>query len=586
MRYQVSNSKETNSVELKNTVDGIVEKTKLSIYEDGSDETCLKMIKEFQNYVNTYNIRDEENAARAFYHNFRRCLAGAARDLWDQINELEDEEEVRDELSFDDHLQELTSAILGEDALRNQKDYLKTTPKPDKMSVKQWINRIKNINSYLPLMQPNGRSFTEEDLIAEVISKNIPAAWKNFFKMFKLHLETKIKDIISELTVIEEQVKTHPKSNQNLSHKKQLKTPCRFHNGNHQWDDCRQNPKNQKNDDKTRNNGDNNHGRNNANNNPNREENRRTESDRSRHHSRSSSGRSSGGSHEYHNITEQEGKNQKKVPSSEILITIPAKKGSKKYTAYLGLVDSGASASLVNKELVEMSDFNIKVQKKPTKWDTANGVFNTDGTVIIENFNLPQFTRKRAITASFHMYHKKPTDKYNVILGRTLLKDIGFDIHYSASQFVWDNAIIDMVPSGHWTKEKIKSIAKSWNTKRVLNREGKSDETNDESNEELCLATILPANYKPVDIASVVEKQTHLTVEEREKLHTMLLDFQTPFQGKRGNYNGEPIELELLPDAKPFYRKPFFNSQSISATHKRLNSKIRIHWATYQSDFL
>jgi len=49
-------------------------------------------------------------------------------------------------------------------------------PKPDKMSVKQWINRIKNINSYLPLMQPNGRSFTEEDLIAEVISKNIPAA--------------------------------------------------------------------------------------------------------------------------------------------------------------------------------------------------------------------------------------------------------------------------------------------------------------------------------------------------------------------------------------------------------------------------
>ena len=48
MRYQVSSSKETNSVELKNTVDGIVEKTKLSIYEDGSDEAYLKMIKEFR----------------------------------------------------------------------------------------------------------------------------------------------------------------------------------------------------------------------------------------------------------------------------------------------------------------------------------------------------------------------------------------------------------------------------------------------------------------------------------------------------------------------------------------------------------
>jgi hypothetical protein len=113
------------------------------------------MIKEFQNYVNTYSIWDEENTARTVYRNFRWCLAGAARDLWDQINELEDEDEVRDELGLDNHLQELTSAILGEDALRNQKDYLKNTPKPDKMSVKQWINRIKNINSYLLLMQLN-----------------------------------------------------------------------------------------------------------------------------------------------------------------------------------------------------------------------------------------------------------------------------------------------------------------------------------------------------------------------------------------------------------------------------------------------
>ena len=32
--------------------------------------------------------------------------------------------------------------------------------------------------------------------------------------------------------------------------KKQLKNPCRLHNGNHEWDDCRQNPKNQKNDEK------------------------------------------------------------------------------------------------------------------------------------------------------------------------------------------------------------------------------------------------------------------------------------------------------------------------------------------------
>jgi len=153
---------------------------------------------------------------------------------------------LEDELSFDEHLQELTSAILGDDALRYQKDYLKNTPKPAKMSVKQWINRIKNINSYLPLMQPNGRPFTEEDLIAEVISKNIPNAWIKNFKMFKLHLKTSIKEIISKLTVIKEQIKPHPKTSQNNSNGKHLKNPCRIHNGGHEWEDCRKNPKNQK----------------------------------------------------------------------------------------------------------------------------------------------------------------------------------------------------------------------------------------------------------------------------------------------------------------------------------------------------
>jgi phage-related protein len=72
-----------NSVELKNTVDGKVEKTKLSIYEDGSNEVYLKMIKEFQNYVDTYSIWNEDNAGRTVY------LAGTARDLWYQINELD-----------------------------------------------------------------------------------------------------------------------------------------------------------------------------------------------------------------------------------------------------------------------------------------------------------------------------------------------------------------------------------------------------------------------------------------------------------------------------------------------------------------
>ena len=173
---------------------------KLHIYENGSDEEFLKLVKEFNNYVQTYNIwnAQNQNAAHTVYKNFCRCLAGAARDRWDLVNVLE-EEEHRDEITFQYHVRELTTAILGNDALRNQKDYLKNTPKPDNMSVKQWINRLLNINSYLPLMQQNARAFSEEDLISEVIARNIPAVWMKDFELSKLHLQTEISEIIADL---------------------------------------------------------------------------------------------------------------------------------------------------------------------------------------------------------------------------------------------------------------------------------------------------------------------------------------------------------------------------------------------------
>ena len=119
------------------------------------------MTKEFQNYLETFEIWENENAARIVYRNFRRCISGATKDLWDQINTINEDEE-RDELTFSSHMAKLTRAVLGVDAFDNQIEYLKETPKPENMSVKQWINRIRNINSYLPLMDQEARTFSEK----------------------------------------------------------------------------------------------------------------------------------------------------------------------------------------------------------------------------------------------------------------------------------------------------------------------------------------------------------------------------------------------------------------------------------------
>jgi hypothetical protein len=552
MRYQVSNSKDPNTVELKYTErDGAVDKTKLNIFEDGSDEEFLKLVKEFQNHVDTYRIWEDEHAAHSIYKNFRRCLAGSARDLWDQI--IDDGQEERDELVYGEHLIEFTKEVSGNGAVRNQKKYLTTTSKPEKMSVKQWISRIKNINSYIPFMKAEASAMPERDLINDVITPNIPTAWEMHYHLQNLHLKTRIRDIIEPLTVIEEQVKKQASlaQQQSQTNNRNLKNPCKLHNGSHEWDDCCKNPKNAKNNEKDTKTS-NGHGK--TEHNGRSREQRPTErnSRRSRTPARSRSSshaRYSSDSEGYeHNCIAEKAstkENEECTQSSEILIALPNAENSKKYTTYLGLINSGSSGSLLSSSLIENTNFNVEKQKKPTKWDTATGVLLTKGRATIEALSLPQFTRKRQVSSTFHLFEKRKDDQYDIILSRDFLQAIGLVIDYSASQFTWDNISVAMVPSGYWMKEKITSVAITWN-KPI-----------EEANNEMPLTEILPAEYKPVNIEDVVKQQTHLSVEEQEQLQIVLFEYQDLFKGQCRKYNGDPVSLELIPGSKPYYGKPF-----------------------------
>jgi hypothetical protein len=61
-------------------------------------------------------------------------------------------------------------------------------------------------------MRRDAPSLSEEELIAEVITPNLPLAWIKDFKVLKLDRETKIKNILEELLVIKEQIKVKKKN--------------------------------------------------------------------------------------------------------------------------------------------------------------------------------------------------------------------------------------------------------------------------------------------------------------------------------------------------------------------------------------
>ncbi len=97
-----------------------------------------------------------------------------------------DDEEERDELMFEEHLWNFTEEIMGVDAYRNQKEYFKKTQKPEGLSVKLWINWMKNINLYLPYMKRNATLLSDKDLITKVITSNLPSVLVKDFKILQL----------------------------------------------------------------------------------------------------------------------------------------------------------------------------------------------------------------------------------------------------------------------------------------------------------------------------------------------------------------------------------------------------------------
>ena len=91
--------------------------------------------------------------------------------------------------------------------------------------------------------------------------------------------------------------------------------------------------------------------------------------------------------------------------SSKILICIPLRGEVNKYKTYLGLLDSGVSASLADDNLFETSLVTKRNGRRST-WKTQIGTFSTSKVAEVTALKLPQFMKSRKIDANFHLFNK------------------------------------------------------------------------------------------------------------------------------------------------------------------------------------
>ena len=87
------------------------------------------------------------------------------------------------------------------------------------------------------------------------------------------------------------------------------------------------------------------------------------------------------------------------------------------------------------------------------------------------------------------------------------------------------------------------------------------------------MVKILDSTYAEADLKQVADNTTHMNTKEITQLLRLLEDFKKLFDGTLGNWDIEPVKLELNTGYKPFNNKyyplPIINKETFCKELKR-----------------
>ena len=128
-----------------------------------------------------------------------------------------------------------------------------------------------------------------------------------------------------------------------------------------------------------------------------------------------------------------------------------------------------------------------------------------------------------------------------MIISRDLIRYLGIDIHGADMTIHWDDAAI------HW--RDIDSI-----TNNVFALLQHNAPFNSKTKR---MKHILDAKYSKADLKTISEISTHLDLQKRNELYTLLNKYESLFDGNLGTLHGKPYDIKHKPDVEPYHGKPF-----------------------------
>ena len=132
-----------------------------------------------------------------------------------------------------------------------------------------------------------------------------------------------------------------------------------------------------------------------------------------------------------------------------------AKSKKKKTNALRVLCDTGCSKTIIRSPFIK--DMKVTAGNS-IEWSTKTGTFNTNKQCEI-TFTMPQFHKDRDITWTVCVdENKEAQPRYDMILGRDLMHELGMIFDFKEGKMTWDNSWINMQNPSLFDEGSIKAF--------------------------------------------------------------------------------------------------------------------------------
>jgi len=206
-------------------------------------------------------------------------------------------------------------------------------------------------------------------------------------------------------------------------------------------------------------------------------------------------------------------------------------------------------------------------------WGTSNGRFQTKKVGVID-ISFKEYSASKSVKLTPDIVEYKvgaQVPLYDLIIGKQTLHDIGAVLDFREKTITIDSILLPM-------RNIVNLQIKPSVTQTLKHNAFQAQEPISTQKATNQVIGILDAKYDKADLPEIVRTSCPcLTPSERDMLLSLLLDYESLFDGTLDDWNRPPVSIELKDGAKPYYDRPYPIPQIHKATlMKEINRLVGI----------